>query len=634
MGLNIRIHDINVPASFELFYKTGNTPGNMTVIENGYTQFGGTYPSSNSRNYNNDPIVFTGATFNTQYWFKIQYTGVTGQENSVGYIIENIKTHQPVGHIYYALHCCDFSGGTAEFYTGCTFSGGTVVYGQSLDPTSTPPATPEATPNPTASPTPTGTAGTTPNPTNTQTPTPTLATAPSCGLTSGELPWISYYNTNPAGTVVNNSGVTLYVWLGAAAPAGSGDTFSSNSPYSLLTVGAAGGGGYSYSSSYVTLSNGQSWPYNITRTSGTDTSFDVNLYWSTSPTGTKYPFSCLPPTATPTETIPGATPNPTPTPTLSQTPGTTPIPTPTPTDEIQYTYLAACSGGTILGWIQGSYQASLGVTIGGTCYVTTYTSTAPSIGSLITGTQTWGSCCPTPNPTASLSLVAVGIYTGATFGSSTAACSDTNYPNGTLYLPHGETLSNTDILYIDQTLFTQFTGSDQYYRLYYNGNFYAATISSMGYVSNLISCSSIPGPTPNPTNTPTPSVTSEVVAGNGCIYITESSTYSLQDGCGGYQRTENTVYFTLQDGNGNNITATEIISVSIDGTYSDELGNSSTSVGTQINVGTSSGTSSYTPSSYEIGPYSGQCIPVSTTLDYNSITIIGSNGGTYTVCAT
>jgi len=141
MGLNIRIHDINVPSSFELFYKTGNTPGNMTVIENGYTKFGGTYPSSSSRNYNNDPIVFTGATFDTQYWFKIQYTGVTGQENSVGFIIENIKTHQPVGHIYYALHCCDFSGGTAEFYTGCTFSGGTVVYGVSLDPTPTPTAT-------------------------------------------------------------------------------------------------------------------------------------------------------------------------------------------------------------------------------------------------------------------------------------------------------------------------------------------------------------------------------------------------------------------------------------------------------------------------------------------------------------
>jgi hypothetical protein len=137
MGLNIRIHNINVPSSFELFYKTGNTPGNMTVIENGYTKFGGTYPSSTNE------VVFTDATFNTQYWFKIQYTGVTGQENSVGYIIENIKTHQPVGHIYYALHCCDFSGGTAEFYTGCTFSGGTVVYGTGLNPTSTP--TPTAT---------------------------------------------------------------------------------------------------------------------------------------------------------------------------------------------------------------------------------------------------------------------------------------------------------------------------------------------------------------------------------------------------------------------------------------------------------------------------------------------------------
>jgi hypothetical protein len=331
MGLNIRIHDINVPSSFELFYKTGNTPGNMTVIENGYTKFGGTYPSSSSRDYSLNPIVFTGATYNTQYWFKIQYTGVTGQENSVGYIIENIKTHQPVGHIYYALHCCDFSGGTAAYYTGCTFSGGTVVYGSNLDPTPAPTSTAAPTPTPTPSPSAT-LPDATPIPTNTltPTPTPTLPTAPSCGLTSGELPWYSYYNTNPAGTVVNNSGVTLYIWLGAAAPAGSGDTFSSNSPYSSLTVSAAGGGGYSYSSSYVTLSNGQSWPYNITRTSGSDTSFDVNLYWSTSPTGTKYAFSCLPPTATPTETVPGATSTPTPTPTLSQTPDATPGPTATP----------------------------------------------------------------------------------------------------------------------------------------------------------------------------------------------------------------------------------------------------------------------------------------------------------------
>ena len=127
MGLNIRIHNINVPSPFELFYKTGNTAGNQTVIENGYTQYGGIYSL-------NDPIVFSGASFNTQYWFKIQYTGVTGNENSVGYIIENIKTHQPVGNIYYALHCCDFSGGTAEFYEeipptpDCLFSGGSATY--------------------------------------------------------------------------------------------------------------------------------------------------------------------------------------------------------------------------------------------------------------------------------------------------------------------------------------------------------------------------------------------------------------------------------------------------------------------------------------------------------------------------
>jgi hypothetical protein len=228
MGLNIRIHDINVPSSFELFYKTGNTPGNMTVIENGYTKFGGIYPSSSSRNYNLNPIVFTGATFNTQYWFKIQYTGVTGHENSVGYIIENIKTHQPVGNIYYAIHCCDFSGGTAEFYTGCTFSGGTVVYGQSLDPTATPPATPNptstptptptitipgATPNPTSTPNPTATPDVTPNPTATipgATPNPTSTPGVTPNPTATEYPGACYQLVFPP-SVTMFDGKKLYI---------------------------------------------------------------------------------------------------------------------------------------------------------------------------------------------------------------------------------------------------------------------------------------------------------------------------------------------------------------------------------------------------------------------------------------
>jgi len=150
----------------------------------------------------------------------------------------------------------------------------------------------------------------TPTPTITSTPTTTPVVPFNCGLTSGELPWTSYFNANPVGTVVNNTGVTIYVWLGAAVPAGAGDTFSTNSPYSSLTVSAAGGGGYAFSSSYVTLSVAQAWPYNITRTSGSDTSFDVNLYWSTSPSGTKYPFSCVVPTPTPTIT-PTITPSPT-----------------------------------------------------------------------------------------------------------------------------------------------------------------------------------------------------------------------------------------------------------------------------------------------------------------------------------
>jgi len=380
MGLNIRIHDINVPSSFELFYKTGNTPGNMTVIENGYTKFGGTYPSSISRNYNVDPIVFTDATFNTQYWFKIQYTGVTGQENSVGYIIENIKTHQPVGHIYYALHCCDFSGGTAEFYTGCTFSGGTVVYGSNLDPTPVPTTTAAATPLPT--PTPTGTTpGATPNPTATATTTPNTTSAP---------------------------------------------------------------------------------------------------------------------TATPTETIPGATPNPT--------------PTPTPTENCVFEVSA---------------------------FVATPTPT--------------GTNEPTPTP--------------------------------------------TENCVFEITAF-------------------------------------IATPTPTVTNEPTSTPTQSAVPGSSCIVWSESTEYGLSDGCGGTQRSQTTLTIELLNGSGNPINATETITVSFDATYSNELGTTSTTISASITPNNSSGVTTYSPQTYELGPYSGQCTPESTTRDNDTPTITGSNGGTYTVCIT
>lgn len=112
MGLHIRVYDINCPNPFELSYRIAPTPGNETIISSstGYTQYGGTYPSSSDRNYYTNPIILTGATFDDIFfetvWIKIKDT-VTD-----GYIIENIKIHS---ESYYdpCTPICDFSGGSA-----------------------------------------------------------------------------------------------------------------------------------------------------------------------------------------------------------------------------------------------------------------------------------------------------------------------------------------------------------------------------------------------------------------------------------------------------------------------------------------------------------------------------------------
>jgi hypothetical protein len=57
MGLNIRIYNVTCLNSFTLSYRISATPGNESVIASGYTPYGGTYPSSTSRNYNSNPIV-------------------------------------------------------------------------------------------------------------------------------------------------------------------------------------------------------------------------------------------------------------------------------------------------------------------------------------------------------------------------------------------------------------------------------------------------------------------------------------------------------------------------------------------------------------------------------------------------
>lgn len=169
MGLNIRVHNITCPNSFTLSYRISPTPGNESVISTGYTQYGGTYVSSNSRDYNVDPIVISGSTFDNIFdqtvWIKIK-DNVTD-----GYIIENIKIHE-LEYYDYCIHCCDFSGGTASYLAGPT---PTPTSSPTATPTPTPSSTPAptATPGPTATTTPTATPGPTATPEPTSTPTPT-----------------------------------------------------------------------------------------------------------------------------------------------------------------------------------------------------------------------------------------------------------------------------------------------------------------------------------------------------------------------------------------------------------------------------------------------------------------------------
>ena len=264
-------------------------------------------------------------------------------------------------------------------------------------------------------------------------PTPTVSVSPPpCGLTSGTLPWFSYFNSNPVGTVVNNSGITLYVWLGAAVPAGFGDTFSTNSPYSSLSVGAPGGGGYAFSSTYVTLAVGQSWPYSITRTSGSDTSFDVNLYWSTGPTDTKYPFSCINPTPSVTTTqTPTKTPRPTPSitssPTQTQTQTRTPDPTPSSTPILcgeaytlvnpgsSYSYTDCC------GNFQQGIESGLKITMD---------YTKPSSG-IVKMNSVASVTCPTPTPTVTPTLTPTNTATPTITPTNTTTPTLTKTPTQT-----------------------------------------------------------------------------------------------------------------------------------------------------------------------------------------------------------
>lgn len=195
MGLKIRINGIYSPNRFKIYFKTGASAGNDAIIATGYTQYtvgadqpNGVYENSTSRNYNSNPIIFTGASFDTQYWFKLVDT-VTG-----GYIIENIYTNQ--AEVYdECINCCLFSGGSATFIatptptpgpsptptptSDCTFTGGSATYDNNPTPTATavPPTATPVPPTPTSIP---------PTPTPIP-PTPTPTSVPIIAGASGSM---------------------------------------------------------------------------------------------------------------------------------------------------------------------------------------------------------------------------------------------------------------------------------------------------------------------------------------------------------------------------------------------------------------------------------------------------------------
>lgn len=163
----------------------------------------------------------------------------------------------------------------------------------SVTPTVTPSISLDALASPSPTPTPTKTPTKTPSVTPSITPSPSPA-YPTISFTQGVLPWSYLYSTRPQGTVTNNTGVNLYIYLGAGInPASTGPaSFTSGGGYSILNVN--GTYGYvNYSTSYVTLAPGQGWPFAIDLSSGTAAYFDVDLYYSTTPGGTLTRLSSL-----------------------------------------------------------------------------------------------------------------------------------------------------------------------------------------------------------------------------------------------------------------------------------------------------------------------------------------------------
>jgi hypothetical protein len=526
MGLNIRLHGINSPKAFTLSYKTGKTAGDESVIATGYTSYGSLYPNSSTRNYTTDPIIFTNASFDTQYWFKLTYTGDTGDVN---YVIDNVFTNEAEVYDNCINYCYFPNVGSATFVappTPTPSSTGT--------PTPTPTTSPTPTPSPTATPvpptaTPTATAG--PGPTATPTPTatavvPTATPTPTPTATAGEsLPGTCYTMVFPT-SVTTFDGNTLYICY------------------------------------QKTDDTNVCWPYNQYEDSGANTpSITVNICSKTFPS-LKYGVSgdqIVPDSNFNITTGSGCT-------NSTNCGGNDPVP-PAPTATAEPIQNA---NGDCYKWSVSDGNSNSGMTV-------TYT------------------------PLQSNTPVTVNVN---------MVESDMQY-----YYICSKTLADFR------------DGGNQVV-------FPSIQDGTCSLVNGVFSgCQSpIPDPTATPSPTPTPTSTQTILPGGNCIVWSESSEYGLSDGCGGTQRTTTTLTVQLKDGSGNSINATETITVSFDATYSNELGNSTTTISAQIANGYSSGVTTYSPQTYELGPYSGQCTPESTTRDNDTPTITGSNNGTYSVC--
>ena len=185
MGLVVRLYNIKSPNNFDL--SVGLSPyGPFTSL--------GTYPSSNDRNYNtnpiyigdNDPEVVNGVPpssqivqynleFDTEYWFKIEdnvnVINFCEGDNTKRFIVENIYIHDSK-----TFECYDKINFSLDYY--CEQSTPTPL------PTATPQPTPVPTQVPTSTPVPTSTEKpvSTPTPTSTSTPVPTSTpqSTPNC----------------------------------------------------------------------------------------------------------------------------------------------------------------------------------------------------------------------------------------------------------------------------------------------------------------------------------------------------------------------------------------------------------------------------------------------------------------------